>query len=83
MARQAAEFVEEAVGVDVVEPGGLHRLRGRVGGAVVGQGSEDAFDAAQFGEGIDEAGAEGVEEAVLVCLWEGRKEEWLAGAHTE
>lgn len=73
MAGQAAEFVEEAVGVDVVEPGGLHRLRGRVGGAV-GKGGEDAFDATQLGEGIDEAGAEGVEEAVFVCLWEGRRE---------
>ncbi len=62
------------MGVDVVEPGGLHRLRGRVG-AAVGQGGEDAFDAAQLWEGVDEAGAESVEEAVFVCLWEAREGE--------
>lgn len=62
--RQAPEFVEKVVGIDVVDPGVSHgfcRVRCIESG-------EDALDAAELREGVDGVGVEGAEEAIFVCL---------------
>lgn len=62
--RQAPEFTDEVVRVDVVQPCASHGPSYVVGGGL----REDPLDAAQFGDGVHLVLLEGVDQLVL-CVF--------------